>query len=78
MKIEIHIPSADLLTQIEATNIEVLESETVAIAAIRERFTQYAKHNGYIKIGDESQSTSNSSWSRQAYYRKPGPIWMIT
>ena len=76
MTIEIPTPSAELLTQIETTNIEALESETVAIAAIRERFAPYAKHNGFIKVGDESQSTSNSSWSRQAYYSKPAPSFL--
>jgi hypothetical protein len=73
MTIEIPTPSADLLSQIETASIEIQESETAAVAAIRERFAPYAKHNGYIKTGDESQSTSNSSWSRQAYYSEPGP-----
>ncbi len=78
MTIEVPTPSADLISQIETANIEVLNSETVAVAAIRERFAPYAKHNGFIKIGDESQSTSNSSWSRDAYYSRSRPICGLT
>ncbi len=73
MTIEVPTPSADLISQIETATIETEQAEVAAIAAIREKFARYAKHNGFIKTGEESQYTSNSSWSREAYYRKPGP-----
>jgi hypothetical protein len=67
MNIEVPTPSTELLTQLETTTTETIQSETIAVTAIRERFAPFPRHNGHIKIGKEWQSTSNSSWERNAY-----------
>lgn len=72
MTIEIPVPSAELLSQLETASIEVSESEQSAVAALREKFTPYAKHNGTIKIGDYDKSTSNYRVDRAAYYEIDG------
>jgi len=72
MTIEVPTPSADLISQIETATIETTEIATAAVASIRAKFSVYAKHNGWIKTGWESQCDSNSRWSRDAYYRAHG------
>lgn len=72
MTIEIPTPSTDLITQIETVTIEVLENETQAVVALREKFTAYAKHNGFIRIA--YSSVGNSNWHRESelYYEQDG------
>ncbi len=72
MTIEIPTPSADLIAQVENATIEVLENETQAVIALREKFTPYAKHNGFIRIA--YSSVENSNWSRESelYYEQGG------
>ena len=72
MTIEVPTPSADLISQIETATIEVLENETQAVVALREKFAPYAKHNGFIRIA--YSSVGNSNWSRESelYYEQGG------
>jgi len=72
MTIEIPTPSADLIFQIENATIEVLENETRAVFALREKFTPYAKHNGFIRIA--YSSVGNQNWHRESelYYEQDG------
>ena len=72
MTIEVPTPSADLLQQIETQAIETDQTEVAAIAAIRERFAPYAKHNGYIRTADYDMQTSNYRVDREAYYERDG------
>jgi hypothetical protein len=72
MTIEVPTPSADLIAQIETATIETNEIATAAVASIRAKFSAYAKHNGWIKTGWESQCDSNFRWSLDAYYRAHG------
>lgn len=72
MTIEIPTPSAELISQLETATIETSQSETAAIAAIRERFTPYAKHNGFIQIAEYSMVTSNYRRDREAYLEQDG------
>lgn len=64
MTIEIPTPSTDLVAQIEKITIEALECETLAVGALREKFTPYARHNGFIRIA--YSSVGNSNWHRQS------------
>ena len=50
MTIEVPTPSAEMLAQLENITIETAQAEAAAVAAIRERFAPYAKHNGHIRI----------------------------
>jgi hypothetical protein len=72
MTIEVPTPSADLMSQIETATIEALENETQAVVALREKFTPYAKHNGFIRIA--YSSVGNQNWSRESelYYEQDG------
>ena len=72
MTIEVPTPSADLISRIENATIEVLENETQAVVALREKFTPYAKHNGFIRIA--YSSVGNSNWHRESelYYEQDG------
>ena len=72
MTIEVPTPSADLIAQIENATIETNELETAAVAAIRERFAPYAKHNGFIRIA--YSIAGNQNWSRESelYYEQDG------
>jgi hypothetical protein len=72
MTIEVPTPSADLISQIETQTIQTDETETAAIAAIRERFAPYAKHNGYVRIAHYEASTCNWSVDRSVYYKDAG------
>lgn len=72
MTIGIPTPSADLISQIENATIEASQSETAAIAAIRDRFTPYAKHNGYIRIAYSSVGNSNWHHESELYYEHDG------
>src|SRR3982751_6786391 len=72
MTIEIPTPSTDLVSQSEQATIEAVENETQAVAALREKFATYAKHNGYIKIAYFSQRGNNFSRSEELYYRQDG------
>jgi hypothetical protein len=72
MTIEVPTPSADLISQIETATIEALENETQAVVALREKFTPYAKHNGFIRIA--YSSVGNQNWRRESelYYEQDG------
>ena len=72
MTIVIPTPPTDLVSQIETATIETLDDETKAVAALREKFAAYAKHNGYIKIADYQCRDSNFSRSEELYYRQGG------
>jgi len=72
MTIEIPTPSADLISRIETATIETDQKETDAIAAIRQRFAGYAKHNGYIKTASFHLTSSNYSLEREAFHRVDG------
>lgn len=74
MTIEIPTPSAELLSQLETATIDTTSSELAAIAAIRERFTVYAKHNGNIKIADYDRVTSNYSVDLAVWYKRQGKL----
>jgi len=68
--IEIPTPSADLLQQVENIRLETAQTETAAIAAIREKFGPYAKHNGFIRTARYYRGDSNYTDERDAYYRQ--------
>lgn len=72
MTIEVPTPSADLIAQIETANIEAVENETQAVVALRQKFTPYAKHNGFVKIAWSSQGNSNWSREDELYYKQDG------
>lgn len=74
MTIEIPTPSAELLSQLETATIEVTQSEVAAVAAIRERFALYAKHNGHIKIASYNLNNSNYSIDEAVYYTRGGKL----
>lgn len=56
MTIEVPTPSAELIQQLETATIETNQTEAAAIAAIRVRFTEYAKHNGNIQTASYHKS----------------------
>ncbi len=68
MTIEIPTPPADLIYQIETATIETNQTEVAAIAAIREKFGPYAKHNGFIRIAYSYAGNSNYSREDEQYY----------
>jgi hypothetical protein len=75
MTIEIPTPSADLISQIETATIETNQAEAAAIAAIREKFTPYAKHNGTIMTSYEQTcyaSSNGEGTTERAYYQVAG------
>ncbi len=72
MTIEIPTPSAELISQLETATIETSQSEAAAVSAIRERFTPYAKHNGFVMTADYDLATSNYSVDRNAHYERDG------
>lgn len=69
MTIEVPTPSADLIAQIETATIETNQAEIAAVMAIREKFTSYAKHNGYVRLAHYEASTCNWSVDRSLYYK---------
>ena len=75
MTIEVPTPSADLISQIETAKIEAEQNESTAVAAIRERFAPYAKHNGFITTSYEltcfasSNGEGSETWE---YLRESG------
>ena len=61
MTIEVPTPSAELLNSLETATIDANETGAAAIAAIRERFSVYAKHNGYIAVSFELTCYASSN-----------------
>jgi hypothetical protein len=73
MTIEVPTPSAELISQLETAVIQTGQDEVAAITAIREKFTPYAKHNGFIKIGSFHKSDgANYTIDREAFYERAG------
>jgi hypothetical protein len=72
MTIEIPTPSAELLNQLETATIDADQAEIDAIKAIRERFTPYAKHNGFIQTATYAMSDSNYQVHKDAYLEAGG------
>jgi hypothetical protein len=72
--ITVSIPAIDdaLIANLETTNVELGANEVAAVVAIRERFTQYAKHNGYIKIAWSSAGNQNWSNEEEEFYERDG------
>jgi hypothetical protein len=72
MTIEVPIPSAELIQQLETATIDTNQTETAAIAAIRERFTEYAKHNGNIQTASYYESHGIHRTDCEAYMMDGG------
>ncbi len=72
MTIEVPTPSSDLIAQIETATINADQGELAAVRAIRERFTPFAKHNGFIKTASYARVESNYRVGREAYHERDG------
>ncbi len=74
MTIEINVPSADLIHQVETATIETHDSEILAIATVREKFCGFAKHNGYVRIASYSRYHAGQriSIDMDRYYEADG------
>ncbi len=73
-QITVTIPAIDeaVIAAIKSESEIVAESEVAAIQVLRQKYAPFARQNGYVRTGWEAQSTSNSSWEREAYYRVEG------
>ena len=69
-EVTITLPAIDenLIATLSTEQINLQSNETLAIQSLREKYTPLARHAGFIRTGYESQSTSNTSWERKAYY----------
>jgi hypothetical protein len=70
--IEIPTPSADLMTQVENVTVLTLANEALAIALIREKFTPYAKHAGFVRIAYSKVGNQNWSSKAELYHEQDG------
>ena len=76
MAIEVPTPSTDLISQVQTATIETTLAEVSAITALRQTFTQYAKHNGFIYIGNSTTKDNVGRVTRDVdyYHGKAGQV----